>query len=108
MEKVTVCITFSENYIHDENNSWKNHDDIAFLQKVFNISYKRAQLLVDKARLDDLYLNITYEQLGKYSAWRHIDKIHRRWRYAQCVDIVEDDIKEQQPIELRPNIRSTC
>lgn len=87
--------------------------DVQFLRSAFGISHNRANALVNQlsesgsGSTQELWLYLTYEQLGRYTALRRAEEdLHKYWRYPLVIEVLEDPPSEYpQPIELRPGKR---
>lgn len=84
---------------------------IQFLQRVFEISYKRANKLWDRmsqseGTSDEVTVVTNYRQLARYICLRQEN--NKYWIYPRILEHIEDVEEEitEQPIELRPDLRS--
>jgi hypothetical protein len=116
MEKVTVRIGRP---MLDYKEATEAHTaDNAFLVEALDIGPKRASdLLIDlriqccgSKRSQYLHLDMTYEQLGKYSALRRMPVDHvNYWLCPKIMELIQDDkpvyVPEHKPIEVRPGYR---
>jgi hypothetical protein len=118
IEEITVSI--GNNGSRSANNDYIKRtegQDIQYLMKVLEISYKRAQGLIHKLCVQrncctrKINVVLTYRQLAKYVIQRNIDGLASYWRYPTVLEYTpecHDDkmCQSPRPIELRPNYRS--
>ena len=114
MERITVKIgRVGQNATTTQFRDRTQAIDIEWLSKVLCAGKAKAQRVVSKLWLDPdrastyVYVYLTYEQLGRYTAFRRVDDLADYWKYPNIAELEEDyseaDI-EIPPIELRPGV----
>lgn len=117
MEKLIVTIglvgPLSTNYDHFEEKKYPEKD-IKFIQECFEVSYRRAQKVINKlneqknCRSRYYTVILSYRQLARYTAKRQVEGLNQRWKYPQVIEHREEvPTQETISMELRPGKRDS-
>jgi hypothetical protein len=118
MEKVIVRIgKIGKGSAHSPTFDRRTHEDVLWLKLTLEISYKRAQKLLNQmgngseatGSSDYVTVSLDYRQLARYTAKRQVEGLNQYWKYPLVLEHIEEQEPpaEKPPVELRPGFRKT-